>query len=1437
MKPNHSTWINLKHIRAVQNDFRPKLLLLMALACPILFGVATANAANFIKADNTTDLDLTGSWTTAGVPGSGDLAWWDSTFSAGNNSAVIGSVGNQSWAGIMVSNNLNAPFTINADASTALTLGTSGINMSNANQSFTINCPVNQGGNETWFVNAGQSLTLGGTVFGGTATASSTFNLTMTGSGTINFNGNYSEAGNDNNAQTLTINSNTIDINPGTTGSFVTARKVIIGNLAGSTTTVNIQSGTNAFVETNYFVMADSAATVTNEVSVLNINGGLTYIDTISSPFVVGLKGNGTVNVANSTLVVGQASIFTLGSYTSSGLTGANGTLNINSGGTVVISNAVSTQYFALGNGGASSFGNGYLNLFSGGTLVCGRNIIKNNTSSKGYVLFSGGTLTIATNSATFMQGLTAATVSTNGVTINDGGLTPTILQSLLHDPTVTTDGGLTKTGSGTLTLGGTNTYNGPTAVSAGTLAIAPAFGGSPGNYTVASAAALSVKQTFTGDLLGVSSLTLNSGSSISLNETNLSGGVLVNVTNALTPASTVTLNLPNANLVLVAGQYPLIGYGSLAGSGVSGFALGTTPPVTGLTLSLVNDTVHNSIDLLVAPSTTTLTWEGNVSGAWDIGNTPNWQGSVDYSETAGIGPIVDFNDSATGTTVVALNTIVHPTAVNVSNTNLNYTINGSGQIAGSADLIKQGSGSLILATANTITNITSILGGTLQLGDGSANNGSVAGNIADGAALVVANPNPQTMTNVISGGGSLAKSGNGTLTLTPSNSLSGTVTVKAGTLALNPGGTGGIVPVLATVPSISIASGATLTLAGANALGLSNSVALPVVSVAGGGTLSATGTGGHTINGLNLGDSSGSTLSGSGTLIVNNDLTNYSSSAVSIGNLNCNCTNVYLLGGSSTLTVTNNLSFVYPNSVGTVISGDPNSGPGTLTTMGNVNVPGAYVELDYLTWNVNLGTNSMNIVGKFTIGKEPSLPAYMEWNSGNGYSAVNNFFTLADKIGNNNGAYGELDMNGGSLIVSNTTTSGDPARILIGPGGTAVLDVNSNSSLSFIGNCPVQIGGDIKYGGSGSAGTLNVNGGTITFGPQCPVISLAADVGGTVNSVSGAINLNGGVMDTWCSISNGATASEQSTITFNGGTLEAGTNNLLFLQGLTQASVESGGAIINDGGNVIAIGQSLTSGGGNDGGLTKLGAGTLILTNTSTYNGSTTISNGVLEVDGSLPDTAQVTVESGGTLSGIGTLGSAVTVNSGASLIAGTNAPGTNTPATLTINNNLTLDGSLGVTLNKSLAQSNSVISVSGTLVNGGTGTVTVNNFGPGLVVGDSFKLFNQPIINGQNLTVASSDGVTWTNMLASNGTIGVLTVAPPINPLPGTIQAKLSGNQLTLAWPTNAGWILQSQTNSVKTGITGNWINVANSTTITNLNVNINLTNGTVFYRLLNP
>ncbi len=146
-----------------------------------------------------------------------------------------------------------------------------------------------------------------------------------------------------------------------------------------------------------------------------------------------------------------------------------------------------------VGDGAATS---GTLNLAAGSSLTCGAMVLGQSSGAgtlivhggtlsaaaivkgaggAGTLYFNGGTLRATADSNDFVTGLSAFYVSAGGATIDSEGFDISIAQSLRHDPALgtTPDGGLVKTGSGTLTLDGADTYTGGTTVADGVLVIA----------------------------------------------------------------------------------------------------------------------------------------------------------------------------------------------------------------------------------------------------------------------------------------------------------------------------------------------------------------------------------------------------------------------------------------------------------------------------------------------------------------------------------------------------------------------------------------------------------------------------------------------------------------------------------------------------------------------------------------------------------------------------------------------------------------------------------------------------------------------------------------------------------------------------------------------------------------------------------------------------
>jgi hypothetical protein len=84
-------------------------------------------------------------------------------------------------------------------------------------------------------------------------------------------------------------------------------------------------------------------------------------------------------------------------------------------------------------------------------------------------------------------------------------------------------------------------------------------------------------------------------------------------------------------------------------------------------------------------------------------------------------------------------------------------------------------------------------------------------------------------------------------------------------------------------------------------------------------------------------------------------------------------------------------------------------------------------------------------------------------------------------------------------------------------------------------------------------------------------------------------------------------------------------------------------------------------------------------------------------------------------------------------------------------------------------------------------------------------------------------------------DGSISVVSVPLTVNTNPPVVRVSVSGNTLSLAWPTNKGWTLQ--TNSVGLTSVGSWFPVSGSAALTNLNITIDPAKPNVFYRMVYP
>ena len=336
-----------------------------------------------------------------------------------------------------------------------------------------------------------------------------------------------------------------------------------VWNGAGAALNVPDWGGATSYVSitNNAQLLCDALYIGKGGVGEVNLWGGTvkcTYME-------IGTTGNGTWNQYGGTC--SNASSVALTTIYS----GSSATVNLNGGtfNTLQVTGGVSTSTFN----------------FNGGTLQAG-----------------------AGASANFMSGLTAANVLANGAVIDSAGNNITIAQPLLDG-----GGGLTKLGSGALTLTGTNTYSGTTLVSAGKLATTTATTGT-GAYTVADGAELSLTVQSANTYISPAGMTLGAAGATTLdfdldefgNPTNAP----FEVAGTLTGNGTITVNVADTNPQL--GQIPLIKYGSKSGAG--SFVLGQLPP--GVAATLVNNTSNQSIDLKITSTSAGTVFTINSGGA-----------------------------------------------------------------------------------------------------------------------------------------------------------------------------------------------------------------------------------------------------------------------------------------------------------------------------------------------------------------------------------------------------------------------------------------------------------------------------------------------------------------------------------------------------------------------------------------------------------------------------------------------------------------------------------------------------------------------------------------------------------------------------------------------------------------------------------------------------
>jgi autotransporter-associated beta strand protein len=366
--------------------------------------------------------------------------------------------------------------------------------------------------------------------------------------------------------------------------------------------------------------------------------------------------------------------------------------------------------------------------------------------------------------------------------------------------------------------------------------------------------------------------------------------------------------------------------------------------------------------------------------------------------------------------------------------------------------------------------------------------------------------------------------------------------------------------------------------------------------------------------------------------------------------------------------------------------------------------------------------------------------------------------------------AGGDLVFNGGTLEVTSSFT----------PATNRAMILNSNSGVSITGSSSFTENGYVSGIGSltkSGTGTLTLTAGNSFWG------------GTTVTA--GTLNINGFYA---------LGGANYGGLTLNGGTLQYATN----LAGVNSGAGNGGADLSNYGGgftigasggtmdlngNPVSYGGSLHDGGGI---LTVTStdashAGVLTLTGNSSLASGIAVNNAGLLVTGALTNTP-VSVSSGGTLSGTGSVG-ALNI-AGGTVITGV---GPNYLGQLTASS---------VTYNSGTIQVGIGSSTSGNI---STGSATFNatpTFGytlSGTPAPGTYTVFSStnPISGSSFLTPA----------LLGSKTIGRLTFTP--SEVGNTIVVTLTGNPGNLVWNNGAGtgaWNITTDANFLNTGTSSN-------------------------------
>lgn len=965
-------------------------------------------------------------------------------------------------------------------------------------------------------------------------------------------------------------------------GKTVTLRSAVAGG-QGRTSLIN-QSGNNTWAGNIVFESPFNQA-LQSDAGTFTISGNISNGSPATTQFFIRGASGGNIT---GTINVGTAVPFKTdgGTWTISSTGNIHGPFGLSNGGIVVNNNNALYPLVpinfgeASGNTGTLTINAGFVQSTTGLTVVSG------STTASGHRVIGAGTLDLGWPTRT--------------LTINNA----TAPNDLTISTPITGVGGFLKTGTGRLVVNGPS-VEGPATVAAGVLAASGSF---EGGITVQNGASLAPGNLNLGGTATTPTLAFGSGTTTLLLDVGATFNDVLQVTTpgGLTQAGTTTIEINPTGSFTVA-VYPLISYTG-ASPGLGGFTLGTLPG--GITANLIDTGTAIALNVTAVQK---LAWTGATDGVWDTAAV-NWDEIGGASGVAfASGQEVFFGDGPVNNSITLVGT-VDPTKVVINNGATPYTL-ASGTLSGSGamDLVKSGSGSLLLTNANTYSGVTDIQDGLVELDHDGGTLTATSGVVVGGTATFKLTDDDGDFTM------SRSLSGSGTVRVNPNTLVTAAAARSATFSGASPGFSGNLI--LETPASGSARLGATAAAVGTATITVQNenqffgttgntypnnitltgdgfndtAGSIGALRIDGGtwnGTIAITGT---------PGDSTGTVFdarigANGGTTRINGDISGGDLNVWSYNNATSSC----ILAGVG--------------SYGDLIIGGPNPGPAagggqSAVILGNNDVVPTNTTATLGSGDVFLvsGTNATNPMDTilrinradgYTLAAGQNITGSaanaLEWGGvlvhvdtpGSGFSTGANTIDLSD--GTNGGMIRVGPLTNGSIFNIDNGATIEAGNLHIGEAANNSVTVNQAAGSTVTLTNQFRVG---HFGTETSA--YNLNGGSLVISGGSPAVTpstagateqnggiyIGIDGQGILNQIGGSVSTNFVVLDNRGNSGTGAnmvTGIDQYNL--SGGSLEL-KSNWGIIQRNTSAELNlSGGTIsISNAGTGTGTGPALT--------------------------------------------------------------------------------------------------------------------------------------------------------------------------------------------------------------------------------------------------------------------